>query len=198
STALGADRTRMVLDSAWTTGWRPSPRQLLLVAARGAMRWKHETENMQIGGTLDYYARIFRQNVFYVGLHGDLVDNEDLENQLLLGGDTGLRGYPIRLQAGDRRWLATVEQRFFSDREFFHLLHFGAAVFFDTGRAWYNDPPGRLTVEKDTLRDAGLGLRIGSSRSSKSAMVHLDAAFPLDGPDTIKSMQWLVSTSETF
>jgi hypothetical protein len=198
STALGADKSRMVFDSAWTSGWRPSPRQLLLTSARGATRWKHRTENMQIGGTLEYYARNFLENVFYVGLHGDLVDDADLENQLLIGGDTGLRGYPIRLQSGDRRWLATVEQRFFSDREFFHLLHFGAAVFFDIGRAWYNNPPSGLKVEEDTLRDIGLGLRIGSSRSSKSAMIHLDVAFPLDGPENIKSMQWLVSSSETF
>lgn len=198
STALGADKSRMVADTAWTTGWRPSPRQLLLASARGSTRWKHETENMQIGGTLEYYARNFRENVFYVGFRGELVDNADLENQLLLGGDTGLRGYPIRLQSGDRSWLATAEQRFFSNREFFHLLHFGAAVFFDIGRAWYNDPPPGLKVEEDTLRDIGLGLRIGSSRSSKAAMVHLDVAFPLDGPDNIESMQWLVSTSETF
>jgi hypothetical protein len=198
SPTFGADKARMVLDSAWTTGWRPSPRQLLLGSARGAMRRGHETENMQIGATLDYYARDFRENVFYVGFHGDLVDKPDLENQLLLGGDSGLRGYPIRFQAGDRRWLATVEQRFFSDLEFFHLLHFGAAVFFDVGRAWYNNPPPGLVVEKDTLRDAGLGLRIGSSRSSKAAMIHLDVAFPLDGPENIKSMQWLVSSSETF
>jgi hypothetical protein len=198
STALGADRSRMLLDTAWTTGWRPSLRQLLLITAQGATRWKHGTENMQLGGTLEYYARNFWENVFYVGFRGDLVDDADLENQLLLGGDTGLRGYPIRLQAGDRRWLATIEQRFFSNREFFHLLHVGAAVFFDIGRAWYNNPPPGLRVEEDTLRDIGVGLRLGSSRSSKSAMVHLDVAFPLDGPDNIKSVQWLVSTSETF
>lgn len=198
SEALGADASRMIVDTSWTTGWRPSPRQLLLATARGFTRWRHGTENMQFGGTLRYYARNFRENVFYVGLDGDLVDDGDLENQLLLGGDTGLRGYPIRLQSGDRRWLATVEQRFFSNREFFNLLHFGVAVFFDTGRAWYNDPPRGLKVEEDTLRDVGLGLRIGSSRSSKSSMVHLDVAFPLDGPENIKSMQWLVSSSETF
>ena len=198
TTALGADKSRLVFDSAWTTGWRPSPRQLVLTSAQAATRWKHRTENMQIGGALEYYARNFRENVFYVGLHGDLVDDADLENQLLIGGDTGLRGYPIRLQSGDRRWLATVEQRFFSNREFFHLLHFGAAVFFDIGRAWYNNPPPGLKVEEDTLRDIGLGLRIGSSRSSKANMIHLDVAFPLDGPENIKSMQWLVSSSETF
>lgn len=198
SKTLGADETRVIFDSAWTTGWRPSPRQLLLASASGSTRWNNGTENMHVGARLSYYARNFRENVFYLGLEGDVVEDADLESQILLGGDTGLRGYPIRLQAGDRRWLATIEQRFFSNREFFHLLHFGAAVFADIGRAWYKNPPRGFAVERDTLRDVGIGLRIGSSRSSKSAMVHLDVAFPLDGPENIKSMQWLVSSSETF
>ena len=32
---------------------------------------------------------------------------------LELGGDSGLRGYPIRYQAGDHLNLITVEQRYF-------------------------------------------------------------------------------------
>lgn len=198
SEALGADKSRMIVNSAWNTGWRPSPRQLMLASAHAATRWNDGTENLQVGAAIHYYLRNFRENVFFVGLDGDLVDNPDLENQLLLGGDTGLRGYPIRLQSGDRRWLATAEQRFFSNRELFHLVHVGAAVFFDIGRAWYNDPPRGLKIEKDTLRDIGLGLRLGSSRSSKGTMVHIDVAFPLDGRDDLKSMQWLVSSAETF
>ncbi len=35
----------------------------------------------------------------------------DPEEQLLLGGDSGLRGYPLRYQAGKARALAVIEQR---------------------------------------------------------------------------------------
>jgi hypothetical protein len=48
------------------------------------------------------------------------------------------------------------------------------------------------------LQDVGIGLRLGSSRSSSGAMVHIDVAFPLDRREGIDSLQWLVSTSETF
>ena len=47
------------------------------------------------------------------------------------------------------------------------------------------------------LQDVGLGLRLGSSRSSSGAMVHLDLAYPLDRREGIDSLQWLVSTSES-
>ncbi len=194
---LGADVTRWIFDTGVTTGWRPSPRQLVMASAQAGSRWRDgDEENLRVGGALRYFARTFWSNVFYVGVEGEIVESPDLEGQLLLGGDTGLRGYPLRLEAGDRRWLFTAEQRFFSEREFFHLLHLGAAVFFDMGRAWYEDPPPGFAGDQPKLRDIGLGLRIGSSRSSKAAMIHLDLAYPLDGDSS--KIQWLVSSSETF
>lgn len=198
--SLGADVDRLIFETGTTAGWR-SARQLLLASAQGSTRWRDDdTENLRFGAGIRYYVRNFRENVFYASLEGEIAENLDLENQILLGGDTGLRGYPLRLQSGDRRYLLTLEQRFFSDREYFHLVNLGAAIFFDAGRAWMEDPPRRQAHLKDQklLKDVGIGLRIGSSRSSKAAMVHLDLAFPLDGDDTIEGMQWLVSTSETF
>ncbi len=55
-----------------------------------------------------------------------------------------------------------------------------------------------MATDRKLLKDIGLGLRIGSSRSSRGSMVHLDLAFPLDGDPSIKRVQWLVSTSDTF
>jgi outer membrane translocation and assembly module TamA len=72
----------------------------------------------------------------------------------------------------------------------------GAAVFFDAGRAWFEDDP--FADANELLRDVGAGLRLGSSRSSSGAMIHLDVAYPLDGDDSIDKLQWLVSTSDTF
>jgi outer membrane translocation and assembly module TamA len=94
--------------------------------------------------------------------------------------------------------LLTLEQRFYSNRELFHLLHLGAAVFFDAGSAWFADGDGKVAARRQLLKDAGLGLRFGSSRSSRGSMIHLDLAFPLDGGSSIKRVQWLVSTSDTF
>jgi hypothetical protein len=197
--ALGGDVTRLVFETGVTAGWRPGPRQLLLASASGSTRTRSgEAENLRAGAGLRYYARNFRDNVFYAAAEGEFGRRLDAEDQILLGGDNGLRGYPLRLQSGDRRFLVTLEQRFFSDREYFHLLHLGAAVFFDAGRAWYEKIPDRyfFPTERPVLKDIGLGLRIGSSRSSKASMVHLDLAFPLDGD--YNRLQWLVSSSESF
>jgi len=210
SAAFGGDTDQVILQTAATTGWRPGARQLLLANYGGATRWGSDgTENLVAGGRLRWYARTFGDHLFYASLGADLAERLDDEDQLLLGGDSGLRGYPLRYQEGDRRVLLTLEQRFFSGRELFHLVHVGAAVFFDAGKAWFDGtPPLRLSTRRRAtapidqqgklLKDIGLGLRLGSSRSSRGGVVHLDAAFPLDGDTSIKSVQWLVSTSESF
>jgi len=205
SPSFGGDVTRLIFATGATTGWRPGPRQLVLASVEGSTRWRNhpnggDTENLLASGSLRYYIRDFGNNVFYAAAEGEFGQHLDAENQILLGGDNGLRGYPLRYQSGDRRILFTLEQRFFSDREYFHLLHVGAAVFFDAGRAWYNTFPDPyfFPTERPLLKDAGIGLRLGSSRSSRAALVHLDLAFPLNGDSSIKRVQWLVTTNETF
>ena len=116
--------------------------------------------------------------------------------QLLLGGDNGLRGYPLRYQAGTARALLTLEQRYYTKWYPFRLFHVGAAAFFDMGRTWGTDVTG---LESDgLLKDVGIGLRLGSSRSSFGNVMHIDLAFPLDGGDDIDSVQLLVQTKASF
>ena len=204
--AFGGLGNRWIVQGAAEEGWRPAPRQLLLAQLGASSRWyRDDAENLVAGGRLRWYARDFGDQLFYASLGADLAHRLDSESQLLLGGDSGLRGYPLRYEGGDRRVLFTAEQRFFSDRELFHLIHPGAAVFFDAGRAWFIDAPvdkyQRFFQRADgrVLRDVGLGLRLGSSRSSRGAVVHLDVAFPLDRSDaSLKAVQWLVSTRDTF
>ncbi|HSS47835.1 MAG TPA: hypothetical protein VLX28_02705 [Thermoanaerobaculia bacterium] len=199
SRSWGATLDRVVADASAATGWHPGPRQLLLAVFQGSSRFGGGgAENLLMSGSLRYYLRDFGDHIFYAALSGDVAHQLDPERQLLLGGDTGLRGYPLRYLQGDRRVLLTLEQRFYSNRELFHLFHMGAAAFFDAGSAWFEDGDGKVAARRALLKDAGLGLRFGSSRSSRGSMIHLDLAFPLDGGSSIKRVQWLVSTSETF
>ena len=203
SPLFGGDRGRLVLTSTATDGWAFGARQILLLGANLSGRLSEgRIENGVAGANLRYYVRTFGNGLLVAKLGGDLAENLDLENQLLLGGDNGLRGYPLRYQAGDRRFLASLEQRFYGSREYFHLFNLGAAAFFDTGRAWFVEAtPAYLAlaaVQRQTLKDVGAGLRLGSSRSSRGAVVHLDVAYPIDRDRSIKALQYLVTTSQTF
>ncbi len=120
----------------------------------------------------------------------------DLDNLVDLGGDTGLRGYPLRYQTGDSRILLTAEQRFFSDWYPFRLVRVGGAVFADIGRTWGDNPAGGPSL--GWLKNVGLGLRLGATRSSGRDVVHIDLAFPLDGDASIDDVQLLIESKASF
>ncbi|MDX1387622.1 MAG: hypothetical protein R3344_00410 [Acidobacteriota bacterium] len=199
SEALGGNRDQFIFGSFYRNGLTPGRGQMMFVSAHGTGRFGPSgTENVVIGGQGQYYLRNLGRHLFFVGLEADIAYNLDLDNQLLLGGDTGLRGYPLRYQTGDRRVLLTVEQRFFTDWHLFKLLRVGGAVFADAGAAWYADANGNNPANLGLLRDVGLGLRLSSSRSSDGAMIHIDVAFPLDGTDDIDPVQFYITTKDTF
>ena len=203
SPVFGGDRGRFILTSAATDGWAFGSRQILLLRASLSGRLSGGLiENGSLAAGLRYYVRTFGNGLLVAKVIGDLAENLDFENQLLLGGDNGFRGYPLRYQAGDRRFLLSLEQRFYGSREYLHLATLGAAVFFDAGRAWFVEPPPRFlpssAVQRQLLKDVGAGLRVGSSRSASGAVIHLDVAYPLDRKGSIKALQYLVTTSQTF
>ena len=202
--ALAGDRDRVVVAAGFETGWRPGRGSLLLLGGgvAGRLAGSEGHEDVVAGVSARYFRRAFGRHLFYAALAADAVDRLDAEEQLLLGGESGVRGYPLRYQAGDRRLVFTVEQRFYTDWHLFRLLHVGAAVFADVGRAWYDGRDPKLPDDVDYrfgwLSDAGFGLRLASSRSGQGSMVHLDVAFPLERDPSIESVQWLVTTRETF
>ena len=48
------------------------------------------------------------------------------------------------------------------------------------------------------LKDVGIGLRIGNTRSGLGNIIHVDLAFPLDGDSSISNVQLLVETKQHF
>jgi hypothetical protein len=198
STGLGATADLAVVSFSASRGFRPGKRMLLFNDnALGARTGSDNFDSLGASSRLRYFWRNWRNHLFFAELQADLVDNLDPERQLLIGGDSGLRGYPLRYEEGNRRLLLTLEQRFFTGWEAFKLADVGAAVFFDIGEIWFNNQRGR-EGDLGVLKDVGIGLRLSPSRSSGKSVVHLDVAFPLDGDGTINSVQWLVTTRSSL
>jgi len=195
--AIGADRTAAVVDMRWHNGFNPGVGQIVTLDAGASGRVTGVgVEDGRVDVSMRYYHRDSDVRLFFMSLSGSLAANLDPDHQLLLGGDNGLRGYPLRYALGDKSLLLTLEQRFFLDREFLHLMRLGGAVFVDVGKAWSEmpDPAAHLGV----LKDIGFGLRIGQTRSAHAAMVHIDVAFPIDTLGGGFHPQFVVTTGETF
>lgn len=197
SPLFGGDEELAIVSTRFSAGLEGQAGRLLLVDGFASGRLGRSGEqNALVGGNARFYWRNWDRHTFYAYLGFDMAENLDPERQLLLGGDTGLRGYPLRYQAGDRRALLTLEQRFFTRWHPFRLAYIGAAVFFDAGRVWSTGGDGQ--DELGTLSNLGLGLRISSSRSGFGSVLHMDLAFPLAGDPSIERVQFLVSTRESF
>lgn len=104
----------------------------------------------------------------------------DGENQVILGGENGLRGYKNNSFTGARSVLVNLEDRVFFPGEYFHLVRFGAAAFFDSGAVV---PEGSGFSLKRFKSDVGFGFRMASTRSESGGVVRFDLAYAVnDGP----------------
>jgi len=195
---FGADRDATIFEARVRKGWEPGgPGSLLQVEATAGARDETDgTHNAVLTTSARFYHRNFGSELFLASLTTVLADNLDLENQVLLGGDNGLRGYPLRYQSGERSAVFTIEQRFFTDWYPFRLLRFGYAFFMDAGRVSGSDPRG--TPSLGTLYDVGVGLRLTSPRASGGSILHIDLAFPINAPSDIDDVQLIVEKKASF
>jgi hemolysin activation/secretion protein len=197
SEALGSQTDALLLSLFAQDGKELTQRQSLFGSAWASGRYERgEVRNGILGAESRYYLSTSARSKFYASLSGTVTENLDENDQLTLGGDTGLRGYPLRYQAGTAKALLTLEQRYYSKWYPFRLFHVGGAMFFDMGRTWGRDVTGATSL--GMLKDVGLGLRLGSSRSAFGNIVHIDLAFPLDGDKDIDSVQLIIETSQQF
>ena len=134
-----------------------------------------------------------RKRKLYFNVSAEFGNDFYDEKQLVLGGDTGLRGYPIRFQSGENRVRASVEQRWYFDWYPLRVVRAGAAVFADVGSAW-----GGTGNERNLIRNVGVGLRLIPTRQSSGQVLHLDIAFPLDRTQEISTVQLILNARREF
>jgi len=195
---LDSDRRATVFDFRADRGWEPGgDGNLALFSARAETREEDgELLNTIVSLSGRYMHRNFGDELFLVNLHTVFANHLDAENQVMIGGDTNLRGYPLRYQTGERSVLVNIEQRFYTDLYAFRLIRIGYAFFLDAGRVTGDDP--RMTPNLGTLYNLGMGLRLTSPRSSSNSVVHVDFAFPINAPADIDSVQFIIERKATF
>jgi hypothetical protein len=194
---LGADRDALILSARASRGFGSLQNQALLLTTHANGRLESgDAVNSLFAIIARYYLKQSEKRLFFATVNATAGHSLDLDNPVQIGGDSGLRGYPLRYQSGDSKMLVTLEQRYFTDWYPFRLVRIGGAVFADAGRVWGNDPLGGRRF--NWLTDVGFGLRFAPTRSSANKMIHLDIAFPLGGDDSIDAVQFLLESKRGF
>jgi outer membrane protein assembly factor BamA len=161
----------------------------------GRQHFKYEDLDPNIlTSSIAYHYLVDEKNRWYARLELGMGEDLPQYQELTVGGITGLRGYPIDYLRGDRRYVFTLERRYFSDVHIFNLLRMGAVVFFDVGKAWGlpNEPHSPI------LSDVGVGLRFSSTKVRIGNVVHIDIATPTTARDGIDKYQLTIGAFQRF
>lgn len=107
-----------------------------------------------------------------------------------LGLGAGPRGFRQHAFTGDRMFFTTAEYRYAVANDFLKVAEVGVATFFDYGGAWYDGSDRR------TGWDAGIGLRLGTSRAPDLEANRLDLVYR-SGNDR-ESAGWVFVVAKGF
>lgn len=198
-TMFGSDRDRLVYGLNARKAWQVNENTLsqLETGIRGYWRYStNQSESVIWESNWRWYNGVGRRHGTYLALDLRLGRNLSVAEELLLGAEEQLRGYPDRYQKGSRSVVFTAEQRYYTDIHLWRLLRIGGAVFFDVGRAW--EPGDDNSGATGILADVGFGLRLASSRAQTRRILHVDVAFPLQRQHDIDSVQVLLTAKQSF
>ena len=148
-----------------------------------------DSGTVRIGGTASFGPGRTRHRLM---LHGERswARGPALGREFELGYTDGLRGFRAHAFTGDRAWFATAEYRFTLSGEIGKLSALGVAAFIERGGAWFQGSPAR------TGTDAGVGLRLGSTRRAdvRASRIDLVRRFASD----VERAGWVIVVGKGF
>jgi hypothetical protein len=102
--AFGADRKAVVASALLQNGWQLSAMQTLFVSIDYNARLESGSLiDARTSGSASWYWRTTERSLLNIKLTGATGGALDLDHYFELGGDNGLRGYPLRYQMGSAR-----------------------------------------------------------------------------------------------
>ncbi|HZN96991.1 MAG TPA: hypothetical protein VFB61_04605 [Gemmatimonadales bacterium] len=143
---------------------------------------------VQLAGTVVLQPAARHVAVFHAegGWLKDPVPGEEFD----LGLGSGPRAFGSHAFTGDRSFFVTAEYRFTVVDDLWKMLGVGLAGFVDHGGAWYSGSPRRVGW------DAGVGLRLGASRSTDTPALRFDLAHRF--ANDVEPAGWVITVGKGF
>ncbi len=159
--------------------------------------YEHRDSRMLLQLTGEYFYQINKRWGYYLSNVNVVSQNQYLDRPVTLGGNNGLRGFPLQYQHGENSIKVTTELRYYPEINLFKLFDLAGVAFADAGRT-----SGKSTVqniESGWLGSVGLGLRLHSPHSGGNhPIIHIDFAFPQSENPNINSFEIRVQAKKSF
>lgn len=159
--------------------------------------YEHRDSHLLVKLTAEYFYQLNRRWGYYLSNVNVVSKNPYLDRPVTIGGNTGLRGFPLQYQHGKNSVKVTSELRYYPEINLFKLFDLAGVAFIDAARTY-----GQSTVknvESGWLGSAGLGLRLHSPHSGGNhSIIHIDFAFPQSDNPGINSFEIRVQAKKSF
>ncbi len=192
-------------DSAWTL-WNMQVKKgfsiynnalLLLDLALANDIYQDRDSRLLVKISAEYFYQLNRNWGFYLSNNNVVSKNQYLDQPITMGGNTGLRGFPLQYQHGKNSIKATSEIRYYPEINLFKLFDLAGVAFVDIGRTY-----GQSTVkniEEGWIGSAGVGIRLHSPHSGGNhPIIHIDFAFPQSNNPNIDTFEIRVQAKKSF
>lgn len=143
---------------------------------------------VQLAGTV--VLQPAARHVAVLHLEGGWLKNPVPGEEFDLGLGSGPRAFGSHAFTGDRSIFGTAEYRYTVVDDLWGVLGLGVAGFVDHGGAWYSGSPRRVGW------DAGVGLRVGASRSTDTPALRFDLARRF--ANDVEPAGWVVTVGKGF
>lgn len=190
---LGSNDNHLKLSLNYSKGYDLGSDNLAFVTAKTeSYLGKGRRQGSTISLSTEYNHFNQKGNDFLMRASLKASDNLTFDKQILLGADTGLRGYPIAYQTGNKSLVFQAEKRIHFKKYPLHLFKFGAVFFTDVGTAWGKEKDPKVLV------DIGVGLRMIPTRSSTGKVLHIDLSVPIIDRNKVDKLQFSIKTGTAF
>ena len=135
--------------------------------------------------------------VFISQLQFNLGKNLFRDQRITIGGDDGMRAFPLYYQTGNKSVIASTEYRYITSWHLYQLLDVALAAFIDAGKAW--DNPDRSTnIDEGSLYGYGVGIRLLPSHASRGSIISIDLSKPVSNNPELSGWRWRLIAKREF
>lgn len=143
----------------------------------------------------EYFHHASDTRIWYSKLQFWGAENAFIDRPISIGGESGLRGYPLQYQHGNQAYLLNLEKRYYPGINLFKLVDVGFVAFADIGRA--RGETLYPNQEEGILSSVGLGIRLFFSRSSGRNLVNINFAKPINS-DYLSEWDFSITATTSF
>jgi len=163
--------------------------------------YEQQNSRLLLKTNTEYFYNLNENWGFYLNNTNVLSKNQYLDKPVTIGGDTGLRGFPLQYQHGEHSAKFTNEIRYYPYITLFKLFDLAGVAFFDAARTFGQIKAlGAIkNIEANWLYSAGIGARLYSPHSAgNSHVIHIDFAFPQSDNPNIDNFEIRLEAKKAF